>query len=159
MVDRGQHRAGARPQHISTTQTDGFSDVSPNSAVLPLSVVQSPATGDFFGDGLSDILLQNADGNVGIWEMNGFNIIAAGNPQNPGTSWQAIGTGDFNADGKSDIPFQNISGQVGVWEMASTSPIAARAAEPRRGGTSSPEAPAGAEGSVPGDESIEPTAE
>jgi hypothetical protein len=33
-------------------------------------------TGDFNGDGKSDILLQNTDGQVSIWEMNGTNIIA-----------------------------------------------------------------------------------
>ena len=33
-------------------------------------------TGDFNGDGKSDILWQNANGQVAIWEMNGTNPIA-----------------------------------------------------------------------------------
>jgi hypothetical protein len=33
-------------------------------------------TGDFNGDGKSDILFQNTNGNVAIWEMNGLNVIA-----------------------------------------------------------------------------------
>jgi hypothetical protein len=47
-------------------------------------------TGDFNGDGKSDILLQNTDGQTGIWEMNGFNITGSGNPQNPGIGWHVL---------------------------------------------------------------------
>ena len=65
-------------------------------------------TGDFNGDGKSDILWQNTSGQAAIWEMNGTNIIAspALSPK-PGPSWKAVGTGDFNGDGKSDILWQN----------------------------------------------------
>ena len=56
-------------------------------------------TGDFNGDGLSDILWQNSSGEVVIWEMNGTNVIGSGSLGNPGPSWHAIGTGDFNGDG------------------------------------------------------------
>ena len=35
-------------------------------------------TGDYNGDGHSDILLQNTSGQVGIWEMNGTNVIGGG---------------------------------------------------------------------------------
>ncbi len=65
-------------------------------------------TGDFNGDGDSDILWQNANGQVAIWEMNGTNSDrreATVSP-NPGPNWKAIGTGDFNGDGFSDILFQ-----------------------------------------------------
>ncbi len=66
-------------------------------------------TGDFNGDGKSDILLQNTDGQVAIWEMNGTNMIGSGTGRdNPGPSWHAIGTGG----GGSDILFQNTSGQI-----------------------------------------------
>jgi fibronectin-binding autotransporter adhesin len=77
-------------------------------------------TGDFNGDGFSDILFQNTtSGQVSIWERNG-NALIGGGPvsPNPGPSWRAIGTGDFNDDGRSDILFQNTtSGQVSIWEM------------------------------------------
>ena len=36
-------------------------------------------TGDFNGDGHSDILWQNTSGQAAIWEMNGTNIIGGGN--------------------------------------------------------------------------------
>ena len=81
--------------------------------------------GDFNGDGLSDILLQNTSGQVAVWDMNGAKIIGGGTVSaNPGPSWQAIGTGDFNDDGHSDILFQNASsGQAAIWEMNGTNII------------------------------------
>ena len=94
----------------------GGGAVSPN----PGPAWKAIGTGDFNGDGLSDILLQNTStGQVSIWEMNG-NALIGGGPvsPNPGPAWKAIGTGDFNGDGHSDILFQNTSsGQVSIWEM------------------------------------------
>jgi hypothetical protein len=47
-------------------------------------------TGDYTGDGHSDILLQNTNGLVGIWEMDGSNVTsAAAVGFNPGPSWIA----------------------------------------------------------------------
>ena len=83
-------------------------------------------TGDFNGDGLSDILWQNASsGQVSIWEMNGNNVIGGGTVgNNPGPNWRAIGTGDFNGDGHSDILLQNANGQAVVWELDGATVIA-----------------------------------
>ena len=48
-------------------------------------------TGDFNGDGHSDILWQNASGQASIWEMNGTNAIGGGVlAANPGPGWRAI---------------------------------------------------------------------
>ena len=48
-------------------------------------------TGDFNGDGHSDILWQNANGQAAIWEMNGTSAIGGGIvAANPGTSWRAV---------------------------------------------------------------------
>ena len=50
-------------------------------------------TGDFNGDGYSDILWQNTSGQAAIWEMNGTHQIAGGSQlvgPNPGPSWHAI---------------------------------------------------------------------
>jgi hypothetical protein len=82
-------------------------------------------TGDFNGDGNSDILWQNTDGQAAIWEMDGANVIASATVgANPGPNWKAVGTGDFNGDGFSDILWQNASGQTAIWEMDGTKPIA-----------------------------------
>ena len=94
----------------------GGGPVSPN----PGTAWKAIGTGDFDGDGHSDILWQNASsGQASIWEMNG-NTRTGGGPvsPNPGPTWTAIGSGDFNHDGHSDILWQNKStGQASIWEM------------------------------------------
>ena len=44
-------------------------------------------TGDFNHDGFSDILWQNDDGSVAIWEICGTNIIESSILANPGATW------------------------------------------------------------------------
>ena len=80
---------------------------------------QIKGTGDFNGDGKSDILWQGSDGTPAIWLMDGINAVAVGavGPFNPGPSWQIKGTGDFNGDGKSDILWQNSDGTPAIWLM------------------------------------------
>ena len=48
-------------------------------------------TGDFNGDGHSDILFQNTNGQAMVWEMNGTNVIGGGAVSpNPGSNWRAV---------------------------------------------------------------------
>jgi hypothetical protein len=93
----------------------GGGAVNPN----PGPTWKAVATGDFDGDGKSDILWQNTDGQAAIWEMNGNTRTGGGAISvNPGPTWRAVGTGDFNGDGNADVLWQNKStGQVSVWEM------------------------------------------
>src|SRR5882762_6578181 len=81
------------------------------------AIWQLAGTGDFNGDGTSDILLRDSAGNVSQFEM-----------QNGQATWQYIGwaspdskvadTGDFNADGTSDILFSDpTTGLLGEFEM------------------------------------------
>ena len=89
-------------------------------------------TGDFNGDGHSDILFQNTSGQVAIWEMDGTTDRSAAGPvaSNPGPSWKAVGTGDFNGDGNSDILWQNAASCASP--RASSRAADARAADFRR---------------------------
>jgi len=78
-------------------------------------------TGDFNGDGKSDLLWHNsADGRTVIWMMDGANVITGSGLAQfaPTLDWTIAGTGDFNADGKTDIVWRNsVDGRVVLWEM------------------------------------------
>jgi Ca2+-binding RTX toxin-like protein len=80
---------------------------------------QVAATGDFNGDGRSDILWRENTGamTTSLGQANGG---FAGNAANfwttiP-TSWQVIGSGDFNGDGRDDILWRNpTTGEITNW--------------------------------------------
>jgi hypothetical protein len=77
-------------------------------------------TGDFNGDGVSDILWrENTGGGVAMWLMNNNGTIksAVGVGSLPLVSWTVAETGDFNGDGKSDILWYGSNGGVAVWLM------------------------------------------
>ena len=59
---------------MNGTNIIGGGTLRPN----PGSSWKAIGTGDFNGDGLSDILWQNTEGQAAIWEMNGTNIIGGG---------------------------------------------------------------------------------
>lgn len=71
-------------------------------------------TGDFNGDGQSDILLQNDNGAPAIWEVNDGSIVGAATLSNPGPGWHAIGS--------DDMLF--ISGTTGNATLAATPAVA-----------------------------------
>ena len=74
---------------------------------------------DFFYDGHADILWQNTNGQVAIWDMNGISIVDGGMPTlNPGSAWQIEGSGNFFGNGQTDILWQNTDGQVAIWDMS-----------------------------------------
>jgi hypothetical protein len=79
-------------------------------------------TGDFNGDGKSDILWRDTGGNVAIWEMNGTTILnqATSFVANVSGNWAIYGNGDYNGDGYSDILWRDSSGNVAIWEMNGT---------------------------------------
>ena len=99
---------------------------------------QIKGTGDFNGDGKSDILWQDSDGTTAIWLMNGTNVVIhrRGRLVNPGPSWQIEGTGDFNGDGKSDILWQNSDGTPAIWLMNGTNALSIGAVGPFNPGPS-----------------------
>jgi hypothetical protein len=81
-------------------------------------------TGDFNGDGYTDILWRDTSGDTGVWLMTGsatqvqmlswtdFGLVP--------TSWHIAGTGDFNGDGYTDILWQNTNGDTAIWPMTGT---------------------------------------
>lgn len=73
---------------------------------------------DFNGDGRSDILWRNVNGQLSQWlgtANGGFidngGVVSASVP----SSWRVVGTGDFNGDGRADILWRNDNGQLSNW--------------------------------------------
>jgi len=67
----------------------------------------------------ADIVFQNDNGAVAVWEMGGFGTtINAVNliNLNPGPAWHIVGMREMDGDTKIDILFQNDNGAAAVWE-------------------------------------------
>jgi hypothetical protein len=78
---------------------------------------QIVGTGDFNGDGCSDILWRSGNGIVTDWLAKGTGFygnsgkfLAQVDP-----SWQIVAMGDFNGDGRSDILWRSGSGLITDW--------------------------------------------
>ena len=63
--------------------------------------------GNFNGDGKSDILWRNDNGQVGIWNMISATQHVDTKPGANPTNLKIVGTGNFNGDGASDILWRN----------------------------------------------------
>jgi hypothetical protein len=90
------------------------------------------ATGDFSGNGNSDILWQTSTGQVAIWEMNGSQIQSAAYTTLggsvvgvPAPGWQILGVADFFGAGDNDILWQTGNGSPAIWEMNGTQIVGA----------------------------------
>jgi hypothetical protein len=86
---------------------------------LPPATWSIAGTGDFNGDGISDILWLAGGTSVVIWFMNSSGGIASAmNVANLPSGWTIAQTGDLNGDGKADILLYFASSQaVGAWLM------------------------------------------
>ena len=74
-------------------------------------------TGDFNGDGKSDIVWRDTTGNTSIWLMNGATVSSAVGVGNVPTTWSIVLTGDYNGDGMSDLLWRDTSGNTAMWFM------------------------------------------
>jgi hypothetical protein len=80
------------------------------------------STGDFNGDGKSDLLWQNSrTGERTLWLMNGTTLLGVSTLGIFPLEWTVAATGDFNGDGKPDIIWSNsITGERALWLMNGT---------------------------------------
>jgi hypothetical protein len=78
-------------------------------------------TGDFDGDGKSDILWRNANnGRNAIWS-SGNAATQQATTDVTDLVWKVVGTGDFDGDGKADILWRNASGgQNAIWKSGNS---------------------------------------
>jgi Ca2+-binding RTX toxin-like protein len=81
-------------------------------------------TGDFNGDGKSDLLWRTDSGALAIWQMDGTQIKAAdyikmgsANVGTPGLDWHLVGAHDYDGNGMSDLLWRTDGGALAVWEM------------------------------------------
>jgi hypothetical protein len=78
-------------------------------------------TGDFNGDGKTDLLMLNDTSHaVQIWQMNGTTVTSKTTVGtiNDAAGWHFQDTGDFNGDGKTDLLFLNDTTHgVAIWQM------------------------------------------
>ena len=114
----------------TTVVSQGLLSQQPGSANW-----QVEGTGDFTGNGRSDILFRYEDaanasdplnGATYIDFMNGANVTSGALTQwQIGNTWQVAGIGDYYGTGKSDILFQNVSsGSTYIWEMNGANVVA-----------------------------------
>jgi hypothetical protein len=131
VVGRGDFNGDSKPDILWRNTLTGANKVwymdgnirLGQTPILPIVADQKwkiVGTGDFNGDGKSDILWRNSTtGQNKVWYMNKIIYSGSGSIATvPGSAWIIAGTGDFNGDGKSDILWKNTStGAVLVWYM------------------------------------------
>ncbi|MBI2949441.1 MAG: glycoside hydrolase family 9 protein [Verrucomicrobia bacterium] len=99
-----------------------------------LRVEDTPAIqSDFNGDGLPDIIFQDADGFLAAWLMNREHMKSVEFllPSSVGDQdFRIAGSGDFNADGQQDLLFQHKDGGLALWYMDGLTQIGVAAFDP-----------------------------
>jgi Ca2+-binding RTX toxin-like protein len=84
-------------------------------------------TGDFNGDGKTDLLWKNTNtGQMAVWLMDGTTVAGGGfTGAQAGNDWSITGIGDYNGDGNADILWRNTNtGAPAVWLMSGTNVLA-----------------------------------
>jgi hypothetical protein len=81
-------------------------------------------TGDFDGDGKSDILWENTSGNTDVWSMDGSQLLNGhlvadkqGVLAKMGSEWHVAGDGNFDGDKTADLVWVDTNNNVQIWDM------------------------------------------
>ena len=121
-INSGSLAAGSHD--FTATATDSAGNVSKSSNVFDQVISSAVVSGgvlvsvaDFNGDKHGDILWQNDNGTVSVWDSG--QIAGAHWISNPGTvtsSSHIVGTGDFDGNGQGDLLWRNDDGAVFIWD-------------------------------------------
>jgi hypothetical protein len=87
---------------------------------------QIVGSGDYNGDGISDVLFHNASENkFDLWNMGeGGTYQSEILPNDFGNAAEVIASGDFDGDGMSDILWRNLeNGEVDIWGLTGDSTL------------------------------------
>lgn len=100
------------------TNTGGFTNNDANAAGSAPTNWTVVGSGDFNGDGRSDILWRSDTGAISNW-LGTANGGFVNNDANAAgwapVNWQVVATGDFNGDGSDDILWRNDAGALSNW--------------------------------------------
>jgi subtilase family protein/VCBS repeat protein len=78
------------------------------------------ASHDLNGDGKSDLVWRDTNGNLSVWLMNGVQILSLAGIGSAPLTWGIVGQRDFDGDGKSDLLWRDTSGNNAIWFMNGT---------------------------------------
>lgn len=105
----GVGRSSALFYNPTNGNTGDFKSSGAFNMQFSLSTPYKPVgTGDFNGDGTSDIaVVSSSTGGVSIIEEKQNNLYTVATAGGSSTSYSGVGVGDFNGDGLSDVLFRN----------------------------------------------------
>jgi hypothetical protein len=90
---------------------------TPGPYIDPTSGLFASDFADFNGDNTDDVLLNNTNGEQGIWIISN-GLVSSYNPLpyiDPISGWGVVGAADFNGDNTDDILLGNADGNTGAW--------------------------------------------
>jgi len=94
--------------------------VSKPVLVGPSTLTPKWKTGDFNGDGTTDLLGETSDGATTMYLVSGGAVTTQQQLRSPGSGWHVAFVADFDNDGNSDILWRSDSGATEMWLMNGT---------------------------------------
>jgi len=79
---------------------------------------QLVGSGDFFGNGSDDLLLQNGAGTLVEWQLSNGQYAGGTLIGTAPSGWHVAGTGDFWGTGTDDLLLQDTAGNVVAWQLS-----------------------------------------
>ena len=133
------------PHQVGTTNFKVASATEPGGSMLYVVTNGIPSVGrfvtvdsscaanarthDFNGNGTSDIIWRDGNGNVAFWLMSAAAVSSSGGYGGVPSTWSIVGQRDFNGDGTADLLWRDNLGNTAMWfmngaQIASSSSVA-----------------------------------